>query len=195
MANQPETPEKQPKKLSKGVIIGIIVGVVAVIGIVVAVIMMNSSSKPTTTNTATTTTTYPDEPGIDPEVEARNKLRANDLAVVAEAVKKYQAESETELPGPNVEEWQMMINRYIPEGVKDGATGETYSVGAVCKFGESCVDTMNLTYEANKNQIFALYNADCKGKTKENVIVSSTRKRRVAIFAIVEGEQFICTTN
>ena len=193
----PVQPEPEKKGLSKGAIIGIVVGIVAVIGIIVAVIVMNSGKAEPTPTVTTTVPDEPDEPEIDEEMEARNKLRANDLIPVREAVNTYQSELEAEgqLPGPNAEEWTEMIARYIPEGVVDGADGEPYTVGSVCKFGENCVDISSLSWEENKHQIFALYNADCKGKTKENVIVSSTRKRRVAIFAIIEGDEFICTTN
>lgn len=194
----PVQTEPEKKKMSKGMIIGIVVGALAVVGIAVAVIIMMSSgnAKPTTT---VAPTTYPDgpEPEIDEEMAKRNSLRADDLLAVKNAVNKYQAlpEADGQLPGPEVEEWEKMIARFIPGGVKDGADGTLYEVGAVCKFGQDCVDTTSLSWEKNKHQIFVLYNADCKGKTKENVIVSSTRLRRVAIFSIIEGDEFICTTN
>ena len=189
--------EPEPKKgLSKGAIIGIIVGAVALVGIIAAIIIVNVTKKPETTPTMTS---YVDPgPEIDEEMEARNKLRAKDLLPVREAVNTYQALPQVNglLPGPTVEEWTWVINTYGPEGgVKDSSDGEVYTVGAVCKFGENCVDIQSLSWEENKHQIYALYNADCKGKTKDNVIVSSTRKRRVAIFAIIEGDEFICTTN
>ena len=187
------------KKKSKGLIIGIVVGVLAVIGGVVGVIMMMNSGKDNKpTPTTVLPTEYPDEPEVDEEMEARNKKRANDLVPLGVAVQTYQAEPEAEgqLPGLKTAEWEAVIARYTTDGVlKDGATGEIYKMGAVCKFGESCVDISTLTWENNKHEIYALYNADCKGSTKENVIVSSTRLRRVAIFAIVEGDQFICATN
>lgn len=196
MPVQPVEPEK--KGLSKGVIIGIVIGVVALIGVIVGVIIVLNSGK--SEPTPTVTATYPDEPEepeVDEEMEARNALRANDLLPVKNAVNAYQAtpEADGQLPGPEVVNWTAMLNRFVPSGVIDSADGGIYTVGAVCKFGESCVDISSLTWEVNKHQIFALYNADCKGKTKENVIVSSTRKRRVAIFAIIEGDEFICTTN
>lgn len=199
MANMPAQPEEPEKKgLSKGAIIGIVVGALAVIGIIVGVIVMMNSGKTEPTQTQTTTfPDEPDEPEIDEEMQARNKLRANDLAPVKAAVNTYQSakESDGQLPGPDVKEWTTMIKLYAPSPVVDGSDGTAYTMGAVCKFGETCVDVSSLSWEKNKHQIFALYNADCKGKTKENVIVSSTRKRRVAIFAIIEGDEFICTTN
>lgn len=197
MANMPAQPEPEKKGLSRGAIIGIIVGVVALIGVVVGIVIAVNSGKPESTPTPTPTVTPEPEPEIDEEMEARNKLRASDLLAVKTAVNSYQAEKEAngQLPGPDVDEWTGMIYRYNPTGVVDGADGTLYTVGAVCKFGETCVDISSLSWETNKHQIFALYNADCKGDTKENVIVSSTRKRRVAIFAIIEGDKFICTTN
>ena len=189
-------PVEPPKKaLSKGMIIGIVAGAVVLVCAIVGIIIALNSGKE---EKPIVTTSYPDEPEtpeIDEEMAERNKQRAKDLEVVAEAVKTYQANYGSELPGPDVEDWEKMIARYVPKGVKDSVTGEEYSVGAVCKFGEECVTTQNLSYENNKYQIYALYNADCKGTTKDNVIVSSTRKRRVAIFAVIEGDQFICTTN
>ena len=195
-SNPPAPVEPEKKKMSKGMLIGIIVGVVAVVGIVATFIILSTSGKPKATPTVTTS--YSPEPEIDPEVEERNALRADDLKVLGEAVKKYQAveESEGQLPGSDLSEWDNLIAYYTPDGVvKDGATGEPYVMGAVCKFGQDCVDISALTWEENAHQIYVLYNADCKGTTKENVIVSSTRLRRAAIFAIVEGEQFICATN
>lgn len=199
MANMPPAPvEPEKKGLSKGMIIGIVVGALAIIGIIIGVIIAISSNK--NEPTPTVTTTYPEEPEepeIDEEMEARNKLRQNDLAVLKTAVNAYQAtpEANGQLPGPEVANWNGLIYRFIPEGIKDSADGSFYTMGAVCKFGETCVDISSLSWETNKHQIFALYNADCKGKTKENVIVSSTRLRRVAIFAVIEGDEFICTTN
>ena len=194
MANN-NVPSGEPeKKKPTGLIVGIAIGVVSIIGIVVGIIMMNS--KPQTASTPTQTSSP--EPEIDEEMIARNKLRASDLAVVSNAVKKYQAapEADGQLPGPNVDEWDDLLKIYIPQGVYDGADEETpYVMGAVCKFGEPCVDISSLTWENDAHKIFVLYNADCKGKTKDNVIVSSTRLRRVAIFSIVEGDEFICTTN
>ena len=194
--NMPVQTEPEKKGPSKGLIIGIVAGVVAVIGIVVAVIMMNSK-KPEPT---TTTTTYTEpEPEIDEEMEARNALRKNDLVVLGEAVKKYQAEKDADgqLPGYKNENWDAVIAQFVPGGViKDSADGENYTMGKVCKFSEAnCMDIESLSWEENKHQIYVMYNADCKGTTKENVIVSSTRKRHAAIFAIIEGDQFICATN
>ena len=190
------TPEPEKKGLSKGAIIGIVVGVVAVIGIIAAVIIMNITKKPEPT--PTTTGYVEPEPEVDEEMVERNKLRAKDLLPVREAINTYQALPQVNglLPGPTVDDWTWVINTYGPEGgLKDSVDGELYTVGAVCKFGEDCVDIQSLSWEENKHQVFALYNAECKGKTKDNVIVSSTRKRRVAIFAIIEGDEFICTTN
>ncbi len=188
-------PVEPKKKLSQGMLIGIIVGAVALVGIIIAVIVALTSSKPETkpTNTAT----YDPVPEIDEEMEARNKLRASDLAVLSSAVKTYQSAKEAngQLPGPDKEEWEQLLRIYVPQGIYDGADDEPYTIGAVCKFGDDCVDISSLTWENDAHKIFALYNADCKGNTKENVIVSSTRLRRVAIFAIIEGDQFICTTN
>ena len=189
------TPVEPKKKLSQGMLIGIVVGAVALVGIIIAIIVAVASSKPETKPTPTATA----DPGslVDEEMEARNKLRASDLVVVSNAVKSYQSAKEAngQLPGPDKEEWEQLLAVYVPQGVYDGADDEKYSIGAVCKFGEDCVDIASLTWENDAHKIFALYNADCKGKTKENVIVSSTRKRRVAIFSIIEGDQFICTTN
>ena len=195
LAQMPAEPEK--KGLSKGAIIGIAVGAVALIGVGVAMVMMLTGGSQDDVVVTGQYPDGPDEPEEDEEISERNKQRADDLLVVKKAVNAYQASKEAggQLPGPEVEEWEAMIKRFIPDGVKDGADGESYTVGAVCKFGETCVDISSLSWEENKHQIFALYNADCKGKTKENVIVSSTRLRRVAIFSIVEGDEFICTTN
>ena len=194
-ANAPvQEPEK--KGPSKGLIIGIAIAVVAVIGIIVGVVMMNSGK--TTTPTTTVTYTEP-EPEIDEEMEARNALRKNDLVVLGEAVKRYQAEKDADgqLPGQENSSWNIMISQFVPGGVvKDSADGETYTMGKVCKFSEAnCMDISSLSWEENKHQIYVMYNADCKGTTKDNVIVSSTRKRHAAIFAIIEGDQFICATN
>lgn len=188
-------PVEPKKKLSQGMLIGIIVGAVALVGIIIAVIIALTSSKPETKPTSTAT--YDPVPEIDEEMEARNKLRASDLAVLSSAVKTYQSAKEAngQLPGPDKEEWEQLLRIYVPQGIYDGADDEPYTIGAVCKFGDDCVDISSLTWENDAHKIFALYNADCKGKTKENVIVSSTRLRRVAIFAIIEGDQFICTTN
>lgn len=199
MANQSAQPAEPVKKgPSKGLIIGIVIGVVVVVGIVVGLIMMNSGKK-TTTTTATVTTTTPDEPEIGEEMEARNELRKNDLVPLGEAVKKYQAEKEVDgqLPGYENSSWNIVIAQFVPGGViKDGADGETYKMGKVCKFSEAnCMDISSLSWEENKHEIYVMYNADCKGDTKENVIVSSTRKRHAAIFAVIEGDKFICTTN
>ena len=194
-ANMP-APEPEKKGLSKGAIIGIVVGAVAVVGIIVAIVVMNLS-KPAATPT-TTSYTEP-EPEIDEEMEARNELRKNDLVVLGEAVKKYQAEpsADGQLPGYKNENWDVVIAQYVPGGViKDSADGEIYKMGKVCKFSEAnCMDIESLSWEDNKHEIYVMYNADCKGTTKENVIVSSTRKRHAAIFAIIEGDQFICATN
>ena len=196
--NHPAPVEPEKKKMSTGMIVGIVIGVIAVIGGIVGVIMMMNSGKSTPTPTVSPITDYPDEPEIDEEMEARNKLRAKDLVALGTAVQVYQAQPEAEgqLPGLETTEWDAVIALYTPDGVlKDGATGDVYKMGAVCKFGEDCVDVSKLSWEENKHEIYALYNADCKGTTKENVIVSSTRLRRVAIFAIIEGDQFICATN
>lgn len=196
MANMPPAPTEPKKKLSTTMIVCIVVGALAVIGIIVGVIMMMNpgETKPTAT---VAPIDYPDEPEVDEEIAKRNKLRAHDLDVVKEAVNAYQATKEAngQLPGPEVDEWTAMLKRFAPEGVIDGYDDSMYTVGAVCKFGEECVDISSLSWEENKHQIYVLYNADCKGKNKENVIVSSTRLRRVAIFAIIENDEFICTTN
>jgi hypothetical protein len=193
------TPVVEPEKkgLSKGAIIGIIVGAVALIGIIVGIVIAVNSGKKEPAPTITNTATPEPEPEIDEEMEARNKLRASDLVVVSDAIKTYQssAAANGQLPGPYTDEWRDFLRIYIPQGVYDGADDLPYTIGAVCKFGEPCIDISSLTWENDGHKIFALYNADCKGKTKENVIVSSTRKRRVAIFAIIEGDQFICATN
>jgi hypothetical protein len=192
MANN-NLPSEPEKKKPTGLIIGIVIGVISIIGIIVGVIMLNS--KPETAPTPTQTA----DPGpeIDEEMVARNKLRASDLLVVSNAVKKYQAtpEADGQLPGPYVAEWNTLLRIFVPQGVLDGADDTPYTIGAVCKFGEPCVDISSLTWENDAHKIFILYNADCKGKTKDNVIVSSTRLRRVAIFSIIEGDEFICATN
>jgi hypothetical protein len=191
----PAEPEKP--KLSKEAIIGIIAGAVVLVGAIVAGVIMMNSNKPAPTPTSTGYV-EPDTPEIDEEAEARNKLRVNDLVPLGQAVKTYQAlpESNGQLPGVDVDEWSAVILNYVAGSeIKDGATGETYKMGAVCKFGEECVKPADLSWEKNQHEIYVLYNADCKGKTKDNVIVSSTRARHVAIFAIVENNEFICTTN
>lgn len=199
MANMPAQPQEPEKKgLSKGMIIGIIIGVVAVIGIIVGIIIAVNSGKSEPTPTVTSSfPDEPDEPEIDEEMQARNKLRANDLLPIKAAVNTYQAlpESDGQLPGPDVVEWTKFMQYYIPEGVRDSADGEYYTVGEVCRFSETCIDITSLTWEQNKHKVYVYYNADCNGKTKENVIVSSTRKRRMAAFAIIEGDEFICVTN
>jgi hypothetical protein len=200
MATMPQPTEPEKKGLSKNAIIGIVAGVIVLIGAVIGIVMMISPQKaePTLPSNPEQGDDDPEGPDVNEELEARNKLRADDLLAVKQAVNAYQAApaADGQLPGPEVEEWEWMIKNYSPNGVvKDGADDSIYTVGAVCKFGESCVDISSLTWENDKHKIFALYNADCKGKTKENVIVSSTRKRRVAIFAIIENDEFICTTN
>ncbi|MBP5511959.1 hypothetical protein J6X90_01035 [Candidatus Saccharibacteria bacterium] len=200
MVNMPQPTEPEKKGPSRNAIIGIVVGESVLIGAVIGIIMMLSPEKtePRLPGGYSQEDDDPENPDVDEELEARNELRADDLLAVKKAVNAYQAApaADGQLPGPEVEEWEWMIKNYSQNGeVKDGADGSVYTVGAVCKFGESCVDISSLTWENDKHKIFALYNADCKGKTKENVIVSSTRKRRVAIFAIIENDQFICTTN
>lgn len=193
-ANMP-APEPEKKGPSKGLIIGIVVGVLVVIGIVVAIIMMNSKKPASTSPTASNNPV----PEIDEEMEERNEKRKNDLVPLGEAVKKYQAAdgADGQLPGYKNENWDTVIAQFVPGGqIVDGADGEVYKMGKVCKFSEAnCMDISSLSWEENKHEIYVMYNADCKGTTKNNVIVSSTRKRHAAIFAIVEGDQFICATN
>ncbi|MBR1802106.1 hypothetical protein IJ768_02680 [Candidatus Saccharibacteria bacterium] len=197
--NHPAPAEPPKKKMSKGMIIGIVVGVVAMIGGIVGAILVMNSGKTETKPTVTQTWDDDDDGDeIDEAALARNKLRANDLVPLGTAIQTYQAQPEAEgqLPGLDTEEWETVIKLFVPNGeIVDGATGDLYKMGAVCKFGEDCVDISTLSWEKNAHEIYVLYNADCKGSTKENVIVSSTRLRRAAIFAVVEGDQFICATN
>ncbi|MDO4967322.1 MAG: hypothetical protein Q4E70_00965 [Candidatus Saccharibacteria bacterium] len=189
-------PEKPRKKLSLPIIIGIIVGVVAIVGGIVAVVMISSNSNVQPTVTATTT--YPDEPEEDElseEIIQRNTLRANDLAPLLTALNNYQANNRGELPG----DWAGMIRTYIPEGLKDSATGEAYVIADFCNFSESNKCNVNideLTWEENQHEIYVFLNAACKGNTKEDVIVSHTGKKKAAMFAILEGSKnFLCVNN
>lgn len=187
--------EEPKKKLSTAAIIGIVVGAIALIGGGVFLFISLNKQEPAPVKP---TISYPTgtEPDIDEEMAKRNEQREKDLLPVRNAVNIFQAsQSDNQLPAPTVAAWNWLILNYISGGVVDSVDGEKYTVGGVCKFGEPCVDISNITWENNKHQIFALYNADCKGKTKDNVIVSSTRTRRVAIFAVIEGDEFICTTN
>ena len=195
-ASHPIQPEPEKKGLPKQAIIGIAVGAVALIAIIVVVVinLMKPAELPKRTS-------YIDDPDseYDEEMEERNEKRKNDLVVLGEAVKKYQAQDgvDGQLPGYENSSWNLVISQYTPDGeVRDGADGELYKMGKVCKFSETnCMDISSLSWEKNKHEIYVMYNADCKGNTKENVIVSSTRKRHAAIFAVVEGDQFICATN
>lgn len=187
-------PEK--KGLSKGVIIGIIVGVLVVIGAVATVLILNMNQpKPKPSNPTPVSPVEPEDE-LDEEAKKRNILRANDMLFLANATNSFQANNRGELPGEDPKAWEWVIARYIEGGkLLDGATGEPYRVSKVCKFSEPCVDIENLTWETNHNEIYILINADCKGNTKADVTVSSTAKRRAAIFTIVEGDTFICATN
>ena len=189
---------KSKKKLSKGVIVGI-VGVLVLLFTGVVIFIMMSAKKPSPKpkpNTSVDQET-PQATDLDPEIEARNKYRETDLVVLAEAVKKYQSEKGVngQLPGANVKEWKELIKKYIPDGIHDGADETLYEMNEVCKFGENCSDFTKLNWTDNKHQIFAVYNAECKGNTKDDVVVSTTRQRRVAIFMVVEGDRFVCTAN
>ena len=196
MASGNIAPEKPKKKLSMPIIIGIVVGVIAIVGVIVAVIMMNSSSTPQPT--ATVTTTWPDEPEeeeLSEEVIERNKLRANDLVSLAKALDQYQLKNSDAVP-VEVEQWEWMIRTYIPEGLKDLATGEPYRVVEICKFGEACTDLNSMTWENNQHQVYVMLNAACNGNTKESLLVSYTGKRKAAMFTILEGSQtFLCVNN
>ena len=189
---------KSKKKLSKRAIVGIVGALVLLFTGVVIFIMM-SAKKPSPKlkpNTSVDQET-PQATDLDPEIEARNKYRETDLVVLAEAVKKYQSEKGVngQLPGANVKEWKELIKKYIPDGIHDGADETLYEMNEVCKFGENCSDFTKLNWTDNKHQIFVVYNAECKGNTKDDVVVSTTRQRRVAIFMVVEGDRFVCTAN
>lgn len=194
MAANPQ-PAQPKKKLPRGAVIGIIAGV-AVIFITILTIIVINIMKPAPVPEPEPIN-VPDTPEVDIEIIERNSLRANDLDIVSDAVKSYQAAKDAngQLPGPDAKEWEKLLKVYIPQGVYDGADETKYAIGGVCIFGESCVDISSLSWENDAHKIFALYNADCNGKTRDNVVVSSTRKRRVAIFAVIENNEFICVTN
>lgn len=196
MANNPNPAPAPKKKLPMGALIGIIVGAVALIGGVVTFFIINSNSKPQPTTSPTTV--VPDEPEEDElpeEVVQRNTLRANDLTLLLTALNNYQSNNRGSLPG----DWAGMIRTYIPQGLKDSATGEDYVFKDICNFSESekCkVDIDALTWEENKHEIYVFLNAACKGSTKEDMIVSNTGKRKVAMFTILEGSKnFLCVMN
>ena len=189
---------KSKKKLSMGAIVGI-VGVLVLLFTGVVIFIMMSAKKPSPKpkpNTSVDQET-PQATDLDPEIEARNKYRETDLVVLVEAVKKYQSEKGVngQLPWANVKEWKELIKKYIPDGIHDGADETLYEMNEVCKFGENCSDFTKLNWTDNKHQIFAVYNAECKGNTKDDVVVSTTRQRRVAIFMVVEGDRFVCIAN
>lgn len=198
MANGVNTqPEPPKKKFSTPLLIGIIVGVVAIIGVVVAVIMMNSNSNTQPTVTATTTE-WPDDLGVElsEEIIARNEIRVNDLAPLKNALEQYQLNNGDAVPS-ELEQWEWMIRTYIPNGLKDMATGENYTVAEICKFGEVCgANIDNMTWEMNQHKVYVMLNSACKGETKDDLLVSYTGKRKAAMFAILEGSQsFLCVSN
>ena len=191
-ASSSTAPENKKKK--NGIILGVILGVLVVVGGAILFFLMNSSEpevKPVATYTRE------DEPEVDEEMEERNQLRKSDLRVLGKAVKKYQASIDGQLPGNNKASWNNLVAKFVDGGViKDGADGENYSFGKACGFSEKdCIDFDALSWDENKHQYFVIYNADCKGETKKDVIVASTRKRHLAIFAVIEGDKTICTTN
>ena len=199
MANQSN---KNQKKSSKKGLIGVLVGLIVVAGAAFGIMMMmNSGSKTATqptTNPSTPTPQQPDTPTtqLSDEVIERNEKRKDDLLTLKEAVAKYQEDHDGELPGSESIQWNTMIRNYITGGVKDGATEEAYRVAGVCRFGENCVNVDSMDWEKNAHQIYVLLNATCNGEKRSNVIVSSTKKRQVAIFTILEGsETFLCVTN
>jgi hypothetical protein len=186
------TPD-EPKKSPVVLIVAILVFIAAAVATVLIYLNMQPA-KPTPTETPTPTT-----PPVDEEMLERNEKRKNDLDALSEAVIKYQKSTKDEtLPGINKGEWENLIKKYIPGGLKDSADEDgVYKIKEVCKFGDtSCTDYTKLTWEENKYQIYVVYNAECKSNEKENLVVSSTRKRRVMMYTILEGDEtFVCTTN
>ena len=198
MANNPNpTPEPPKKKLSKPAIIGIILGAIALIGIIVAVTIILNSNQAQPSPTISVTE-YPDddEEELDEEVIERNELRKNDLAPLITATLDFQNSNNGALPGDYVSQWKWLLNTYIPDGLKDMATGESYEIKEVCKFSESCIELSELTWEENAHEIYIYLNAACKGDTKDNLIVSFTGRNKAAIFTILEGSKtFLCSNN
>lgn len=188
--------KNQKKKAPSKMVLGFLVGGSLMIG-GVAVLVMTLAPKQTQKPGSSVQSLPTKETEADSEVEARNKYRQTDLLGLAEAVRKYQNEPnmDGQLPGITLEEWRVLIKRYIPAGVRDGADDTPYAVGGVCNFGGDCFDIKKLNWTENQHQIFVVYNAECKGDTRDDVIVSSTRKRRLSMFAVVEGDKFICASN
>lgn len=192
--NQP-----QKKKTSKGAIIGAIIGVLVLAG--VGVFMMMNSGTKTTSNPTPVTPSTPDVPStptsqLSEEIIERNEQRKNDFVELGNALLAYQNDHNGELPGSEVTQWNWMVKNYLPSGITDAATGESYQIYGVCRFGDTCVDIDSLDWDKNQHQIYILINATCNGKTKSNTIVSSTKKRQVAIFSILEGsENILCVSN
>lgn len=199
MATNPNLNPDQPKKKSKGLIIGIIVGIVVLIGAAVAAVIILTSNKAEETKTATPTeitpTDEPDDDELPEDVVARNELRKDDLAPLKTATLDYKKTHNNAILGDEVRQWEWLVKNYIPEGLKDAATDESYTIKAVCKFSESCVDLDTLDWEENQHEIYIYLNAACKGETKDNLLVSYTGKNGAAMFTILEGSKtFLCTS-
>ena len=182
--------QAKAKKQKKSIIIVIVLLFLLVGGAAVFLLLSKKDE-------SVKTTTSPKMPEVDAEMEARNEQRKNDLDELGAAVRKYQEDAGGMLPGREKDTWNKLIAKYVKDGViKDSADGAEYKFGKTCGLVESdCIDISSLSWEENKHQFYVMYYADCSGDTKDNVVVSTAKKRHVAIFAPIEDGKFICATN